>query len=105
MSGEQPRTHALLEVADASGIDLALAELRELTAELQASRTRIVEAGDEARRRLERDLHDGAQQRFVTASLLLGSIIRAVERGEVDELAGELSRVRDELDRGLAELR
>ena len=43
----------------------------DLSAELQASRTRIVEAGDEARRKLERDLHDGAQQRFVSASLLL----------------------------------
>jgi signal transduction histidine kinase len=43
-----------------------------VTAELQASRTRIVEAADEARRRLERDLHDGAQQRFVSASMLLG---------------------------------
>ena len=41
-------------------------------AEIQASRARIVEAADEARRKLERDLHDGAQQRLVTALLTLG---------------------------------
>jgi signal transduction histidine kinase len=105
MSGEHPRTHTLLEDTGASTINSALAELRELTAELQASRTRIVEAGDEARRRIERDLHDGAQQRFVTASLLLGTIVRAVERGEVDGLADDLRRAREELDGGLAELR
>jgi signal transduction histidine kinase len=86
-------------------MDAALAELRELTAELQASRTRIVEAGDEARRRIERDLHDGAQQRFVTASMLLGIVIRAAARGDVEDLAAKLARVRDELDGGLAELR
>src|SRR3954451_13662038 len=40
-------------------------------AELQASRARIVAAADVARRRLERDLHDGAQQRFVAACLTL----------------------------------
>ena len=38
--------------------------------DLRASRARIVEAGDTARRRLERDLHDGAQQRLVSLSIL-----------------------------------
>jgi PAS domain S-box-containing protein len=40
--------------------------------ELLASRRRVVSAGDEARRRIERNLHDGAQQRMVSLSLLLG---------------------------------
>jgi signal transduction histidine kinase len=40
-------------------------------AEIQASRARIVAAADEARRRLERDLHDGAQQQLVLATLTL----------------------------------
>ena len=40
--------------------------------ELAASRARIVEAADAERRRLERNLHDGAQQRLVSLSLLLG---------------------------------
>jgi signal transduction histidine kinase len=73
----------------------------DLSAELQASRTRIVEAGDEARRRLERDLHDGAQQRFVSASLLLRMALSRVG----DELRPELERVAAELNAGLSELR
>ena len=44
---------------------------RAADAELRRSRARIVEATDEERRRLERDLHDGAQQRLVTVSLAL----------------------------------
>ena len=47
------------------------AELRARIEELRASRTRIVQAGDEERRRLERDLHDGAQQRLVALALNL----------------------------------
>jgi signal transduction histidine kinase len=47
------------------------AELRAQLAELRASRTRIVTAGDEERRRLERDLHDGAQQRLLALGLAL----------------------------------
>ena len=61
---------ALLEAAG-SAARLALenerlqAELRAQLAELRESRARIVRAGDEERRRLERDLHDGAQQRLL----------------------------------------
>ena len=47
------------------------AELHERMEELRASRARLVEAGDAARRRLERDLHDGAQSRLVALALLL----------------------------------
>ena len=47
------------------------AELRARYDELRASRARLVAAGDAARRRLERDLHDGAQQRFVALALKL----------------------------------
>ena len=47
------------------------AELRARVEELRASRARIVEAADEERRRLERDLHDGAQQRLVALALNL----------------------------------
>ena len=46
-------------------------ESKEQEAELRASRSRIVEAGDSERRRLERNLHDGAQQRLVSLSLAL----------------------------------
>jgi signal transduction histidine kinase len=48
------------------------AELRAHLEELRASRVRIVEAADAERRRLERDLHDGTQQRLVSVSMALG---------------------------------
>jgi PAS domain S-box-containing protein len=51
-------------------------------AELTASRARIVAAGDEARRRFERDLHDGAQQRLIS----LGLVVRRVEASVPPEL-------------------
>ncbi len=75
-----------------------------MTATLVPSRF-VVEAADEARRRLERDLHDGAQQRFVAASMQLRMAMLAAERGDLDALAGQLARVRAELDGGLSELR
>ena len=80
------------------------AELRATRfAELQASSRRIVEASDRARRTLERDLHDGAQQRLVSAALTLRV---ASSKAEPDsELAELLDEVRDALEAGLAELR
>jgi signal transduction histidine kinase len=63
----------------------------ESSAELAASRRRIVAASDDARRRIERDLHDGTQQRLVS----LGLALRAAEARvppELDELRAELSR-------------
>jgi len=71
--------------------------------ELEASRARIIEASDAARRRIERDLHDGAQQRLVVASLKLRA---AEQRAEPGTGAAEmLAAARAELDSGLAELR
>jgi PAS domain S-box-containing protein len=73
-------------------------------AELEASRARIVAAADDARRRIERDLHDGAQQRLVAASLAL----RVAERRLVESpesAAMMLVRARTELEAGLEELR
>jgi len=71
---------------------------------VRASRTRIVEAADEARRRLERDLHDGAQQRFVPAALML-QIAKRRLGGASAEVAELLDRVAGDLDAGLADLR
>jgi signal transduction histidine kinase len=72
------------------------AELRAQLAYLQASRARIVETGDAERRRLERDLHDGAQQRLVALSL-------AIRLADPD---GErLARAQDEVSALLADLR
>jgi signal transduction histidine kinase len=68
---------------------------------LNASRARIVEAADEARRRIERDLHDGAQQRLVGIAL---SLRLAAGRAE-PATATEIKRCVDELMTALAELR
>jgi signal transduction histidine kinase len=65
-------------------------------AELVASRARIVAAADETRRRIERDLHDGIQQRLVS----LGLEVRAAQATvppQLGELAGVLARVAEEL--------
>jgi signal transduction histidine kinase len=58
----------LADFAELVGIVIANAESR---AELTASRARVLAAGDEARRRIQRDLHDGAQQRLVSAIITL----------------------------------
>jgi signal transduction histidine kinase len=79
------------------------AELRAKIEELSASRTRIVESGDAARRRLERDLHDGAQQRLVSLALRL-RMLRSELGGDADA-AHELEMARNELDQALGELR
>jgi signal transduction histidine kinase len=76
-----------------------------LVQELQRSRQRLVTSQDEARRRLERDLHDGAQQRLVTLSMDLRiARERAGSTGDV-ALASQLDTAEDELRRSLAELR
>jgi signal transduction histidine kinase len=79
------------------------AEVRAQLAEVRASRERIVAAADEARRKLERDLHDGAQQRLVTLAI---SLQRAARRASDDpELVATLAQVESELRRSLEELR
>jgi PAS domain S-box-containing protein len=80
---------------------VASAQARE---DLQASRARIVRAGDEQRRRLERNLHDGAQQRLVAAALLL-RVARTRIDGDREAAAKLLSDAQRELDSGLEELR
>jgi signal transduction histidine kinase len=84
-------------------VSLAVASAQ-ARADLQASRARIVRAGDEQRRRLERNLHDGAQQRLVAATLLLRVAQSRLDTdaGAARKLLGDASR---ELDAGLEELR
>jgi len=73
--------------------------------DLRASRARIVEAADEERRRLERDLHDGAQQRIVALSLAL-QVLRSQLGPEPDaKLEARIAAAQATLQRGLAELR
>jgi signal transduction histidine kinase len=71
--------------------------------QLAASRARIVEAADAARRRIERDLHDGAQQRLVSLALSLRLLESKLEPHSA--AARELEVARAELDAALEELR
>jgi len=72
--------------------------------ELASSRTRIVAAGDQARRRIERDLHDGIQQRLVSLVLDLRTAEDAVP-GELSALRGQLADIADSLTGALNDLR
>src|SRR6267142_2846045 len=72
--------------------------------ELSASRTRIVAAADETRRRLERDLHDGIQQRLVSLALKARTI-ETMTSQPADEIRGELSLLADALGTAMDELR
>ena len=96
------------------GVEQRLGDFAELVAQalanadaleqLAASRARIVEAGDKERRRLERNLHDGAQQRLVSVALDLRVV--GAQLAKDPEAAGELlATARDQLAQGLDELR
>jgi signal transduction histidine kinase len=103
------REPALLRVAT-SAASLALEHARLQAAveaqleQVRASRARIVEAGDAERRRLERDLHDGAQQRLVTLSLVLGAASRRASDTD-RELSDLIESARTEAREALVELR
>ncbi|WP_285115819.1 sensor histidine kinase [Leifsonia sp. fls2-241-R2A-40a] len=73
--------------------------------ELRESRLRIVEEGYLARRRLERDLHDGSQQQLVSLAISLRIAISKAEARGQEELAGDLQRASDQLADALRELR
>ena len=91
---------------------LLAAENRRLNAELQASleqvrdsRTRILTASDDTRRRIERDLHDGAQQLLISTGIKLNLAAAQAQRGDVHTLARVLEEAQAELNRALLELR
>jgi signal transduction histidine kinase len=80
------------------------AELRARLVELQASRARLVGATDAERRRIERDLHDGTQQRLVSIAMSLGLLESKLPAGE-GESRPLLHETREALTAALAELR
>ena len=80
-------------------------ELRSQLEEVRASRSRIVEAGDAERRKVERDLHDGAQQRLATLALALRLARDRAGRGDDPELSRLLDDASNELNTALQELR
>src|SRR5215218_10433165 len=103
--GEEPE---LVEaVGAAAGIALENgrleAELRARLQELHGSRTRVVEAQQNERRRLERDLHDGAQQRLVALALELGVLAEQADSDPATKT--RLRRARGEVAQSLNELR
>jgi signal transduction histidine kinase len=73
--------------------------------EVRASRTRIIEAGDRERRRVERDLHDGAQQRLVALSLEIRLAQNAMGDDGDPVIRHSLERAADEARAALVELR
>ena len=79
-------------------------ELSRQLAELRASRARLVSAGDEERRRIERALHDGAQQHLTTIALRLDEARRLLDGADPD-VAAKLDQTAAELRDALQELR
>ncbi|MCW2995685.1 MAG: integral rane sensor signal transduction histidine kinase [Conexibacter sp.] len=71
---------------------------------LANSRTRLLETEDRGRQEIERDLHDGAQQRFLSLTLTLQLAERLVARGEIEKGATVLREAMDGLEAGLQEL-
>jgi signal transduction histidine kinase len=98
---------ALHNVRLDGALQASLEELRRRNAELQASRARIVAASDQSRRRIERDLHDGAQQHLVAMAVRIGLARSILEEDPtqagplLDELRRDVQATLDEL-RGLA---
>ncbi len=107
--GSGPASPELLrEVADRCSTLVEVVRLRSEVAqalrEVQSSRTRLVEIGYEERRRMERDLHDGAQQRLVSLGMQLRLAQRHLDDGTVD-VDGLLDESVAELGTAVAELR
>jgi signal transduction histidine kinase len=104
-----PAAPDLLEaVLGAAAVPVELArlrvELRLQLAEVESSRARIAQAGYEERRRLERDLHDGAQQRLVTLGIVLRRLQRSLPR-EAQMLVPALDAAVAEVAASIADLR
>ncbi|HSO52465.1 MAG TPA: GAF domain-containing protein, partial [Actinomycetes bacterium] len=97
-----PDTEA--QIAEFTELVATTVENTESRAELAASRARVVAAADATRRRLERDLHDGAQQRLVSLALRLRGAATALPP-DLREVHQELAGVGAELDEVLGDLR
>ena len=96
---EQDQLHQTRTMLEASrdGLSILVKQQEALYAELAASRARVVATADQTRRQIERDLHDGAQQRLVSLALEL-----RIAQAEVSTGAGEL---RMRLDRAIEQVR
>jgi signal transduction histidine kinase len=78
--------------------------LRERVEDLRGARERIIAAADEERRRIQRDLHDGAQQRLVSLALIL-SMAESRLQSEPERAAELIAQAREEAQQAIGELR
>jgi signal transduction histidine kinase len=78
--------------------------LRERVEDLRGARERIIAAADEERRRIQRDLHDGAQQRLVSLALILSMAESRLE-SDLGRAAELIAQAREEAQHAIAELR
>jgi signal transduction histidine kinase len=87
-------------------LEASLAELQQANTELVASRRRIVTAADAERRRIERDLHDGAQQHLLALAVTVGLVRQMVAEGDPrDEVLDTLGQLSDDVRATVQELR
>ena len=103
--GDEPELVEAVTAAAAMAIENGRleAELRARLQDLSGSRTRVVEAQQNERRRLERNLHDGAQQRLVALALELGMLAEQADSDPTTQT--RLKRARSEVAQSLDELR
>ena len=106
-TGAGRRPQLFREVLREAHLPLELArsriELRQALAQTEASRARLLQAGDEERRRLERDLHDGAQQHLVAIGMSLRLLQKRLQRD--DQAHAALGKAVAELQAAIGELR
>jgi signal transduction histidine kinase len=95
---------ALRNVRLGSALEASHQELRRQADELRASRARVVAAADAERRRIERDLHDGAQQHLIALAVNL-RLARELEQSDPDQAHAVLDELADEVQHALEELR
>jgi signal transduction histidine kinase len=101
---DQPPADAeerLDQFAELLATEVSNAIMRE---EVMASRARVIAATDDARRRIERDVHDGAQQRLVPLAVALRRVEAKIPAG-LDDLKGDVTRVTEGLTTAAEELR
>jgi signal transduction histidine kinase len=104
--GEDPELVAGVGAAAALALEneRLQAELRATIEDLRASRARIVHAADEERRRIERNLHDGAQQRLLALSFALG-LAESEVPAELEKVRTLVGEAKEELSDAIEELR
>lgn len=87
-------------------LEESLADQRVINEQLQASRTRIVTAADAERRRIERNLHDGAQQHLLALAVTVGLVRQMVAEGEkAEEVEAMLAQLGEDVRTTIAEVR